>query len=29
MTEEDVPSHKRIPTLPYNGYADYVAHLCK
>ncbi len=28
-TEEDVPSHKRIPTLPYNGYGDYVAHLYK
>jgi len=28
-TEEDVPSRQRIPTLPYNGYADYVAHLYK
>jgi sulfoxide reductase catalytic subunit YedY len=26
-TEEDVPSHQRIPTLPYNGYGQYVVHL--
>ena len=26
-TEEDVATRKRIPTLPYNGYTDYVAHL--
>jgi len=24
-----VPSHARIPTLPFNGYGDYVAHLYK
>jgi sulfoxide reductase catalytic subunit YedY len=28
-TEEDVATGKRIPTLPYNGYAEYVAHLYK
>jgi methionine sulfoxide reductase catalytic subunit len=26
-SEEDVPSRQRIPTLPYNGYGQYVAHL--
>ncbi len=26
-TEEDVTTRRRIPTLPYNGYAEYVAHL--
>ncbi len=28
-TEEDVATRKRIPTLPYNGYSEYVAHLYK
>ncbi len=28
-TEEDVPTHQRIPTLPYNGYGEHVAHLYK
>jgi sulfoxide reductase catalytic subunit YedY len=28
-TEEDVATGKRIPTLPYNGYAEFVAHLYK
>ncbi len=28
-TEEDVATHKRIATLPYNGYGEYVAHLYK
>jgi len=26
-TEEEVATRKRIPTLPYNGYGEYVAHL--
>lgn len=26
-SEEDVPSRRRIPTLPYNGYGQSVAHL--
>ncbi len=26
-TEEDVATRRRIPTLPYNGYGEYVAHL--
>jgi len=26
-TERDVATGERIPTRPYNGYADYVAHL--
>lgn len=26
-TEEDVATRQRIPTLPYNGYAEQVAHL--
>jgi len=26
-SEIDVPSQKRIPTLPYNGYGDFVAQL--
>ncbi len=26
-TEEEVATRKRIPTLPYNGYGDYVARL--
>ena len=26
-TERDVASGRRIPTLPYNGYAEYVADL--
>ena len=28
-TEEDVATGKRIATLPYNGYAEFVAHLYK
>ena len=28
-TEEDVPSRKRIATLPYNGYGEFVAQLYK
>ncbi|HEX9760923.1 MAG TPA: protein-methionine-sulfoxide reductase catalytic subunit MsrP [Candidatus Acidoferrales bacterium] len=28
-TEEDVATGKRIPTLPYNGYGEFVAHLYK
>ncbi len=28
-TEEDVATGKRIPTLPFNGYAEFVAHLYK
>ncbi|MGH9789305.1 MAG: protein-methionine-sulfoxide reductase catalytic subunit MsrP [Candidatus Acidiferrales bacterium] len=28
-TEEDVATGKRIPTLPFNGYAEYVADLYK
>ncbi len=26
-TERDVATDKRIPTRPYNGYEEYVAHL--
>lgn len=26
-TEQDVASGRRIPTLPFNGYAEFVAHL--
>ncbi len=26
-TEEEVATRRRIPTLPYNGYGEYVAHL--
>ncbi len=28
-TEEDVAARRRIPTLPYNGYGEYVARLYK
>ncbi|MCI0402977.1 MAG: protein-methionine-sulfoxide reductase catalytic subunit MsrP [Acidobacteria bacterium] len=28
-TEEDVATGKRTPTLPFNGYAEFVAHLYK
>jgi sulfoxide reductase catalytic subunit YedY len=28
-TEEEVGKRRRIPTLPYNGYAEFVAHLYK
>ncbi|MEE9169334.1 MAG: protein-methionine-sulfoxide reductase catalytic subunit MsrP, partial [bacterium] len=26
-TEQDINTGERIPTLPFNGYGEYVAHL--